>query len=204
MDLMDLLKWQLSDGVINGMDSQLNIGNSQKTNAAAQTALSIMMSALAKNSTSSPDALSGLAGALDRDHDGSILDDVMGLMTGKSQANNSKMMNGAGILGHLLGGKQNNAVDMLMKMSGLDQNQSLALMSKLAPMVLGVLGRVKKQNNMDSGQLSDYLKTSQQSFIKADNNRSIFEKLLDQDNDGSIADEVTSIGLKVLGNFFKR
>lgn len=28
MDLMDLLKWQLSDGILNGMDNQLNIGDS--------------------------------------------------------------------------------------------------------------------------------------------------------------------------------
>lgn len=204
MNLMDLLKWQLSDGVINGMNSQLNIGDTEKTNAAAQAALSVLMGALSKNSTSSDNALSGLMGALDRDHDGSILDDVMGLVTGQTQQGNEKTLNGAGILGHVLGGKQDNAVGLLKQMTGLDNNQSAGLLMKLAPMVLGVLGRYKKQNHLDKNQLSDFLKTSQQEYVKEAPQRSIFEKFLDQDGDGSVMDEVASMGLKVLGNLFKK
>lgn len=201
---MDLLKWQLSDGVIDGMTQKLDIGDRNKTSNATNAALSILMSALTKNATQSESGLSGLMGALKKDHDGSILDDIMGLMTGRSQPQNQRMMDGTGILSHLLGGKQNGAIDMLMKMSGLDQNQSSTMLAKLAPMVLGVLGRVKKQNHLDEGGLKDYLKQSQQKFIKEDENRSIFTKLLDQDGDGNIADDVASIGMKVLGNFFKR
>lgn len=204
MDLMDLLKWQLSDGVINGIDQQLNIGNAEKTNAASQAALSVLMSALAKNSTSSDNAISGLVGALDRDHDGSILDDVVGLVTGKSQVTKPKAMDGAGILGHLLGGRQNNAIDLLTQMTGLEKDKSMGLLIKLAPMVLGVLGRYKKQNQLNGGQLADFLKSSQQNFIKQDRKRSVFEQILDQDGDGSIADEAASIGLKLLGNLFKK
>ncbi|MBT8231153.1 MAG: DUF937 domain-containing protein [Saprospiraceae bacterium] len=201
---MDLLKWQLSDGVINGMSNQLNIGDSQKTETAAQAALTVLMTALAKNSTSSESAISGLSGALERDHDGSILDDVMGLISGQSNVGNAKTLNGAGILGHLLGGKQSDTIGLLTKMTGLENNQSAGLLMKLAPMVLGVLGRYKKQNSLDKSQLSDFLRTSQQEVVKKDNNISIFEKLLDQDGDGSVMDEVASIGMKVLGNFFKR
>ncbi len=200
---MDLLKWQLSDGVINGMSNQLNIGDSKKTGSAAQAALSVLMGALSKNSTSSESALTGLSGALDRDHDGSILDDVMGLVTGQSNMGTNKTLNGAGILGHLLGGKQDNAVNMLMKMTGLDTNQSAGLLVKLAPMVLGVLGRYKKQNHLDQNGLSDFLRTSQQEYVKEAPERSIFEKFLDQDGDGSVMDEVAEMGLKVLGNLFK-
>ena len=203
MNLMDLLKWQLSDGVINGMSNQLNIGDSKKTGSAAQAALSVLMGALSKNSTSSESALTGLSGALDRDHDGSILDDVMGLVTVQSNMGTNKTLNGAGILGHLLGGKQDNAVNMLMKMTGLDTNQSAGLLVKLAPMVLGVLGRYKKQNHLDQNGLSDFLRTSQQEYVKEAPERSIFEKFLDQDGDGSVMDEVAEMGLKVLGNLFK-
>lgn len=204
MDLMDLLKWQLSDGVISGLDQELNIGNAEKTNAASQAALSVLMSALAKNSTSSESALGGLVGALDRDHDGSILDDVVGMVTGQARVTNPKTMDGTGILGHLLGGRQNNAVDLLTQMTGLDKNKSLSLLIKLAPMVLGVLGRYKKQNNLDKSQLNDFLKTSQQKYVTANKERSIFERILDQDGDGSIADEAASIGFKLLGNLFKK
>lgn len=203
MNLMDLLKWQLSDGVINGMSNQLNIGDSKKTSSAAQAALSVLMGALSKNSISSESALSGLSGALDRDHDGSILDDVMGMVTGQTNMGTSKTLNGAGILGHLLGGKQDGAVGMLKQMTGLDTNQSAGLLMKLAPMVLGVLGRYKKQNNLDQSGLSDFLKSSQQQYVKEAPERSVFERFLDQDGDGSVMDEVASMGLKVLGNLFR-
>lgn len=204
MNLMDLLKWQMSDGVIDGLSNQLNIGNKQETSNATNAAISILMSALTKNSTQSDSGLNGLMGALDRDHDGSILDDIAGLLSGRSQASNQSMMNGAGILKHLLGGKQNNAIEMLTKMSGLNQDQSSGLLMKLAPMVLGVLGRVKKQQGMDSRGLQDYLRNSQEQFVKEDNQRSIFTKLLDQDGDGNVMDEVASIGMKVLGGFLRR
>lgn len=201
---MDLLNWQLSDGVVDQMSSKLEIGDNQKTGSAAKAALSILMSALAKNSASSSSNLSGLMGALDKDHDGSVLDDLVGLLSGQRQASNSRTMNGAGILGHLLGGKQNNVVDMLMKVSGLNQQQSSGLLSQLAPLVLGVLGRVKKQNQMDSTSLSEYIRNSQQTYIQEDKNRSVFEKILDQDGDGSVMDELAGIGMKVLGGFLKR
>ena len=204
MNLMDLLQWQLSDGVLNGMSNQLNIGDQKKTNVAANTALSILMSAISKNANSSSSALSGLAGALDRDHDGSILDDLMGLMTGRVQSQNQSMLNGAGILKHVLGGNQNSAVDMLSKMSGLDSNQSVSMLAKLAPMVLGVLGRFKKQKQLDSNGLQDYLSNSQQQYVKQNEGADIFTKFLDKDGDGSVMDEVASMGLKVLGNFLKK
>lgn len=204
MNLMDLLKWQLSDGVIDHMDNHLQIGDRNKTNSAANAALSVLLSALSKNSIGSESALSGLMGALDSDHDGGLLDDLLGMMSGRSQAQNSKTLNGMGILKHLLGGSENNVVNVLTKMSGLNNQQSQGLLSQLAPLVLGVLGRAKRQNNLDSGGLKDYIRQSQDAFIKEDNNRSVFEKMLDQDGDGSVMDEIAGIGMKVLGGFLRR
>lgn len=204
MDLMDLLKWQLSDGVLNGLDNQLNIGDSQKTSAAANAAMSVLMTALSKNASSSDSALGGLAGALERDHDGSFLDDIMGLMSGKTQPQNPKQMNGAGILGHLLGGRQDSTVEVLARMAGLDKNQSMGMLVKLAPMVLGVLGRYKKQKQMDNDGLRSFLNRSQQVHVERNEGADIFTKLLDKDGDGSVVDEVASIGMKMLGKFLRR
>ncbi|NNF20507.1 MAG: DUF937 domain-containing protein [Saprospiraceae bacterium] len=204
MDLMDLLQWQLSDGVLNGLDNQLNIGDSKKTNAAASAAMSVLMTALSKNAASSDSALNGLSGALERDHDGSFLDDIMGLMTGKSQPQNPKQLNGAGILGHLLGGKQDSAIEVLARMAGLDKNQSMGMLVKLAPMVLGVLGRYKKQKQMDNDGLRSFLNRSQEVHVERNEGANIFTKLLDKDGDGSVVDEVASIGMKMLGNFLRR
>jgi hypothetical protein len=170
---------------------------------AANGIFSVLTNALSKN-TSSSEGLSGLAGALDRDHDGSILDDVMGLLGGMSQPRSAKAMDGAGIIGHLLGGKQNGVVDMVAQMSGLDKNGTASLMLKLAPMVMGVLGRVKKQKRMDQGGLLDFIQSSKQVHNQQNQHASLIERMLDADGDGSMMDDVAQMGLKALGNFFKR
>ena len=200
---MDLLQWQLSDGVVNGIDKELGVNNPQKTNMAANAALSVLMSALNKNSQSS-DALSGLMGALDRDHDGGILDDLLGTLSGRVLPQNQKTINGAGILGHLLGGKQSTAVEAVTKMTGLDSNQSMNILSKLAPLVLGVLGRVKKQKQLDNSKMRDFLRESQEQYEQQNTSANLFSKLLDKDGDGNVMDEIAGMGMKMIGNWLRR
>jgi len=74
-----------------GLDS----GDVSKVLAGAMPAI---LAGLTRNSSSNSGA-AGLLGALDRDHDGSILDDVMGYLGGGGD-----LGAGAGILGHVLGG----------------------------------------------------------------------------------------------------
>lgn len=203
MDLMDLLQFQMSDRLLDGLSSGLGINDKQKTTVASNAAMSFLMNALSNNASDSS-GLSALAGALDKDHDGSILDDIIGLATGSTSLGNNRVLNGAGILAHVLGGKQNNVVSSLSNMSGLSSNQSLGLLMKLAPVVLNVLGRLKKQKAMDSNGLGDFLKTSQNNYKQQNQNVDLITKILDRDGDGNVMDEVTQIGLKALGGFFGR
>ena len=203
-NLMDFLQFSMSDDVVENLTRQIGAKDPEQTMVAANGIFSVLTNALSKNASASDNGLSGLAGALDRDHDGSILDDVLGLLGGMSQPRSSKMMDGAGIIGHLLGGRQNNVIDMVAQMSGLDKNGTASLMLKLAPMVMGVLGRVKKQKRMDQGGLLDFLQSSQQVHNQQNQHTSLIERVLDADGDGSMMDEVAQLGLKALGSFFKR
>lgn len=203
-DLMQLLQSQVTDSLMDQFAGQLGGAPKEKTSSAVSGAMSLLMGALAKNA-STPEGASSLLGALDRDHDGSILDDVAGFLGGSKQASNANMLNGAGILKHLLGGKQENAASMLSKDTGMDTAQIMNLMIKVAPMVLGMLGKVKKEKNLDQNGLSDFLRTSQQTEEQSSPTGSIFTKLLDQDGDGSIIDDVAQSGFKaLLGRFFGR
>jgi hypothetical protein len=206
MDLMKLLQDQVSDSLMDQLAGQLGGGApKEKTSTAVSGAMNLLMGALANNA-STPQGASSLLSALDRDHDGSILDDVAGFLGGSKQANNANMLNGAGILKHVLGQKQQPAVEMLSKETGMDASQVMGLMVKLAPMVMGMLGKVKKEQNLDQGGLSDFLKTSQQ-VQKASSSGAgdLFTRLLDKDGDGSIMDDVAQSGIKALfGKLFKR
>lgn len=205
-NLMDLLQSQISGSVMENLSDHLGVSDKQKTSVAANAAMSFLTNALAKN-VSQEGGASALMSALDRDHDGSILDDIAGMVTGGGlgNQNNKKMLDGVGILGHILGNNQNSAIDAISKISGLDQNKTASLLVKLAPVVLGMLGKQKRQSNMSSNGIVDLLMqtaTSQRQTNQRET--SLIEKILDQNGDGSYMDEVASMGMKALGGFFRK
>ncbi len=200
-NLMDLLQDQLGGSALELLAGQVGGGDRDKTSAAANMAMNVLMSAVSK-SAAKPRGLSGLAGALDKDHDGSILDDLTGLLSGKKAQ--SKSADGMGILSHLLGGSVFNAVEAVSQSSGMDRNGSMNLLMKLAPVVLGVLGKQKKQQRMDNGGLLDFLNQSQQQVQQRNPKQGLISKILDKDGDGSAMDEIAGMGMKVLGGLFKK
>jgi hypothetical protein len=203
MNVLDLLQNQMSDNVLEMLTKQVGGQDKQQTAAAANGIMSTLMAGLAKNAAS-PEGRSALANALDRDHDGSVLDDIMGMVSGNAQPQNQRATNGAGILGHILGGKQDNASDMISRMSGLDRNSTMSLMVKMAPMVMAALGKQKKEQSLDEGGLASLLSSTLKSNSNKQAEMSIIEKFIDQDGDGSIMDDLMNMGGSLLGNFFKK
>ncbi len=200
-NLMSLLQGQLSETLIDQLSNQLGGADRQQTEVASNLAMNTLMNALAKNA-STPQGASSLLSALDRDHDGSIMDDLAGLISGNSQ---SKSADGMGILSHLLGGSNIfNVVEMISKGSGLNRNSSMNMLMKMAPMVLGMLGKQKRQTNMDQNGLMDFLSQSVRNQGQQNQASSLITKILDRDGDGSAMDEIAGMGMKVLGGLFKR
>ncbi|MEO1517937.1 MAG: DUF937 domain-containing protein [Bacteroidota bacterium] len=206
MDLMDLLQGQLSEGLIDQLSSQLGGADKKQTADAASGIMSTMISALAKNAAT-PEGASALSNALQNDHDGSILDDVMGMLGGSSapaQSQNNRMMNGAGILKHVLGGKQSGAVDMISQISGLESNKTGSLMTMLAPLVMGALGRTQRQQGLNPNDLAGMLSGTVKSASNQRAEMGLIGKFLDQDGDGSVMDDLAGMGMKILGNFLRK
>ncbi len=202
-NLMDLLQGQLSGGVIEALTSQTAGADKQQTNVAANMVMQTLMNAVAKNAAS-PQGAQALNNALENDHDGGILGSVMELVTGNGPVANSRSADGFGILSHLLGDNIFNVVEMISKGSGVNRSGAMNMLMKLAPVALGVLGQQKKQNNMGASSLMDFLGQSQQQYTKQNQNNNLITKILDRDGDGSAMDEVASMGMKILGNFFSK
>lgn len=163
MDLMQLLQGQLSDDLLGQMSNQIG-ADKQQTAVAANGVFATLLGGLANNA-SSEGGLASLGAALDRDHDGSILDDLMGMVGGmmqNDQQTSSSALNGSGILGHILGDRQEVAAQQISQNSGLNMSQVMKLMPILAPIVMGVLGRAKNQGGLDMGGLAGILMGSAQ------------------------------------------
>ena len=205
-NLIDLLQGQLSEGLVEQFANQLGGADKQQTADATSGIISMITSALAKNAAT-PEGAGALASALDKDHDGSILDDLMGYATGSMQQKpevNTNALNGAGILKHILGGKQGNAIDVISKMSGLQSDKTGNLMAMLAPIVLGMLGKEKRASNLDQGGLSEILTQTIQTESSKRKELGMIGKFLDQDGDGSVMDDLANMGMKMFSNFFKK
>lgn len=198
-DLFEMIISQLGDDTVSAMSARVN-ENPANTQKAIQNAIPILMNALARNSSTSEGANS-LLGALDRDHDGSILNDLSGFLT------NPAVANGAGILKHILGGNRSKVENYLSKSSGISLGSAGNLLEMLAPILMGFLGK-QNRSAVTGGGIIDILQSVLRKGQSADpqqeaKQESIFNKLLDKDDDGSIADDILDIGTSIFGKFLR-
>jgi hypothetical protein len=196
MDIIDLLQRQLDGNVISNLTAQIGAESNEQTEIAVSGILSSLVAGLSKNAQQ-PGGAAALVSAVDRDHDGSLLDDVAGFLLGGRQVQNPKTMNGAGILGHILGNNQSLVTDMLNKSSGLNNGQISKLMMMLAPLVLAALGRARNQNGLDIGGIGDLLKNTVNSPTHKRQEMNVLQRVLDSDGDGSVLDDIANLGMKI-------
>lgn len=205
-ELLNLLQQQLGrDDLMKHLSQEIGGADTEKTKTAASGIIATLTAAMAKNAAK-PEGASALANALERDHDGSILDNAIDMLSGRQQPQNPKMLNGSGIINHLLGGKQNGAIQMISQMSGLDKNQSGNLMIKLAPLLMGALGKTKRQQGLDAGGLMNLLNGTVEATRKEQGGQTMdmIAMFLDQDGDGDVKDDLIKIGGRLLSGFFRR
>ena len=193
MALLDMLQQQLGSDTVRQISGRLG-ADAGTTGNAIDAALPLLITALARNTGDSGKA-QALASAVSEDHDGSILDDVPGYVSRASEKP------GAGILRHVLGGRQQAVQTGLSQTTGLDAGKAGTLLTMLAPLVLGALGKARKESNLDARGLSTLL-TGEQEHLKqsAPGVMGALSRFLDQDNDGSVMDDVSGL----LGKAFRR
>lgn len=200
-DLTDILQSQMSGQVLESLLSNMNVNNKGAAQEATSGAMTILLNALARNA-SKPGGASALGAALERDHDGSILDSLPDILSGRSKPSNTKTLDGAGILEHILGKKKEGAAEMLSKKSGLNTAQTLKLLMTIAPIVMGVLGKMKKTENVDPTGLPDILSGAAKQMNRKSANAGLIESFLDQDGDGNLNNEIKNVGFSFLKSLF--
>ena len=142
---------QVSGSVVDGVESHLSpdavnqisqrIGaDPQRTRAAIDGAIPMLVAALGQQAAD-PTRRTGLEQAIQEDHDGSLLDNLHAYLNGQLSG---RATDGAGILDHVLGDKQQPAANALAGKSGLDLGTIMSLLPILAPIVMGMIGKQKQ------------------------------------------------------------
>jgi hypothetical protein len=199
-NLMNEVQRHLSDDVIIQLSKQLGAQDPNQVKAAAFGISELLLNAISKNANNQATG-GGLYGAIEKDHDGGILGDLMGVLRGRKQVENPKTMNGEGIINHLLGKRQLEAAQLVSQSSGLNIFKSGVLMQLIAPVIMGVVGQTTKSSGLDLGGLASILLgggKSNQSSSQSSGAGSVFTKLLDMDGDGSMMDDLLNMGMKIL------
>jgi len=197
-NLMNEVAKYLSNDVIMQLTRQIGANDPNQVQKASHGVAELLLNAIS-NSANHKERGGGLFGAIEKDHDGGILGNLLGVLQGNAQPSNAKTMNGEGIISHLLGNKQLEAAQIINKISGLDFFKSGVLMQLIAPIVMGVVGQKQKSNGLDLGGLASILLgggQAQQSSQSAGGG--LFKKLLDTDGDGNVMDDLLNIGMKIL------
>jgi hypothetical protein len=286
MSILETLSQQLSPEVVRGIGRQIG-ADEQKTGQAISALLPMLISGMANN-TSQPQGMSKLSQALERDHDGSILDHLSGMLGGPAAQKNpyanvakpsgggdiltgllgsmaggnsgglanalgglmgggggagsllgtlmggggnnnsaagnilgtllggsgggaadllagilgtaptsSRTTNVGGILGNILGGNVGNVQQGVSKSTGLSGGQIGVLMSVLAPLIMGALGKAKRQQGLDSRGVADILKRDQQTIQQRVPQAAEMPKILDSNRDGKVdmKDDIAKVGI---------
>lgn len=192
MNIEGLLGQVLSGNNVSAISQQIGADEST-TSSAIQAALPLLLGGLANNAQSEGGA-SALAGALDRDHDGSVLDDIAGFVMGGG----AQQSNGAGILGHVFGDRQEAVQQGVSQASGLDMSMVARLLPLLAPIVMGYLGRQKQEQGLDASSLAGMLGGAQQQMQEQQSPlMGMLSAVLDQNRDGSMVDDA----IRLAGGF---
>jgi len=190
--ILDLLSSPMGKQLISGVAGQTGHSTDQ-TGSVLSMALPLLMGAMKKNA-STPEGAQGLMNALSNKHDGSILNDLGGLFGGG--VDQSVMDDGAGILGHVFGGKQPQVENALSKKSGMDAGSIGTILKVAAPILMGMIGQKTRQQNVsDSNGIGDLLGGLMGGGSTANKQQSLIESFLDSDGDGSILDDVASMAL---------
>jgi len=190
--ILDLLNSELGKTVISGV-SESTSTDEHKTNSVLTMALPVLMKAMERNAKSESGA-EGLMGALQKDHDGSILDNLGDLFRGG--VDEEVKNDGSKILGHILGNKQRGVEQVIGQKAGVDSSSVANILKVAAPILMGILGKQTQQKQINSqNDLGGLLGGLLGGNAHNKKEQSFLEQILDADGDGSIVDDVAGMVL---------
>jgi hypothetical protein len=184
-NLLAILGNVMDDGNIWAISKHLGTQDGA-TKKAIAAALPALLQSLSKNA-STPEGADALNKTLEK-HDGSVLDNIWGLLSG------SDASQGGAIIQHILGSGKSEVVGKMSQKAGLSWVQSEQLLKTLAPLVMGALGKTKQAGGLQATDLVSMLS-------KSAGASTMFVSFLDQNGDGKLdSSDMLSAGI----NFIKK
>ncbi|HLW09641.1 MAG TPA: DUF937 domain-containing protein [Fermentimonas sp.] len=188
MDISELLNSPIGQSIIQNVSGRLGM-NEKDASGAVKAAIPTILAGMTRNSQSKVGAES-LNKAIESKHDGSLLDNLSGMLQGHTQ---ELQKDGDGILGHIFGNKRGVVEQNLAQKTGVSNDKMSSLLSTLAPIVMAYLSKEKQQTNTDAGGLNSLLSglvSGAQHSRSGGGVMDMISGVLDRDGDGNVMDDL--------------
>jgi hypothetical protein len=190
MDLSELLNSAIGQSIVRNVAGQLGV-NENQASSAVNMAIPAILAGMTRNARSQDGAVS-LNNALEKKHDGSLLENLSGMLQGHTSELQS---DGDGILGHVFGNNRTAVEQGIAQKSGVSLSKIGPLLAIVAPIVMAYLGKEKRQTNTGAGGLGDLLGgllggATQQRSTTGGGLMDTLGGILDKDGDGNPLDDL--------------
>lgn len=142
MNLIELITGNAGNQVASQAENKFGISKNQII-ALLAVAAPLVISYLRKKSQEDPNEAEALNNALDKDHDGSILDNPAQV--------EARVQEGGSILDHIFGGQKAQVENQLSQNTGISMDKIGPILAMLAPLIMGYIGKEKQSNGVNSG-----------------------------------------------------
>ena len=185
-----MLNSAIGQSIVRNVAGQLGV-NENQASTAVNMAIPAILAGMTRNARSQDGAVS-LNNALEKKHDGSLLENLSGMLQGNASALQS---DGDGILGHVFGNNRTAVEQGIAKKSGINLSKIGPLLAIVAPIVMAYLGKEKRQTNTGAGGLGDLLGgllggATQQRSTGGGGLMDMLGGILDKDGDGNPLDDL--------------
>lgn len=137
---------------------------------------------------------------------GGGIGDVLGSVLGGGQGGAAGGGIGGAILGHIFGSRQKQAADGLGQTTGLGAGNALQLLAMLAPIVMAVLGRMNRNQQLGPGGLGEALgRDDERARAGGGVTGGLLGAVLDRDGDGDVdLSDLMQVGGGLIGSMARR
>ena len=189
MDLSELLNSPMGQSIVKSVAGQLGM-NEKEASGVVDMAVPALLAGMTRNAQSS-DGAESLNKALETKHDGSLLNNLSGILQGNTK---ELQQDGNGILGHVFGNNLSSVEQGISQKTGVSMNKVTPLLAMLAPVVMAYLGKQKRQTNTGAGGLGDLLGGllggGQQKSRSGGGIMDMLGSALDKDGDGNPLNDI--------------
>ncbi|MDC8011060.1 DUF937 domain-containing protein [Tahibacter soli] len=138
---------------------------------------------------------------------GGGIGDVLGSVLGGGQAGGTQGGGiGGAILGHIFGSRQKQAADGLGQTTGMSAGNAMQLLAMLAPIVMAVLGRMNRNQQLGPGGLGEALgRDNERARAGGGVTGGLLGAVLDRDGDGDVdLSDLMQVGGGLIGSMARR